>query len=212
MKLLARPAVRITVALFAVVGLLVLAVGPAFAHSNLKSVSPPNGSVLDAAPEEIVLTFTAKVLPDFTQVAVNCEGKDLTDLPKPTTVDDTVRQPIGAAASGACTLTFRIVSADSHPISGQSTFTVNAPAPSSAAPSAEASTSAPATTAPSTTPSTSPTPATSATASASDTAATEPGEGAQGSSTLTSTALLVLLAAALLGLFAWLARGRRSQR
>jgi methionine-rich copper-binding protein CopC len=210
MKLFARPAVRITVALFAVVGLLVLAVGPAFAHSNLKSVSPPNGSVLDAAPEKIVLTFTAKVLPDFTQVAVNCEGKDLTDLPKPTTVDDTVRQPIGAAASGACTLTFRIVSADSHPISGQSTFTVNAPAPSSAAPSAEASASA--TTAPSTTPSTSPTPATSATASASDTAATEPGEGAQGSSTLTSTALLVLLAAALLGLFAWLARGRRSQR
>ena len=124
----------------------------AAAHSDVKSVDPVDGSVLSAAPDNVVLTFTADVLPDFTQVVTTCDGSAL-DLPPAVTAGNTVTQPIGPGARGACTLVFRIVSADSHPIAGQTTFTVNAPpAASSSAPaltpSASTASSVPPTSAP----------------------------------------------------------------
>jgi len=124
----------------------------AAAHSDVKSVDPVDGSVLSAAPDSVVLTFTADVLPDFTQVVTTCDGSAL-DLPPAVTAGNTVTQPIGPGARGACTLVFRIVSADSHPIAGQTTFTVNAPpAASSSAPaltpSASTASSVPPTSAP----------------------------------------------------------------
>jgi methionine-rich copper-binding protein CopC len=123
--------------------------GAARAHSDLQSIDPPDGSALSAAPAQVVLTFTADVLGDFTQVVTTCDGVAL-DLPSPVSSGHTVTQPLGPAATGRCTVTFRIVSADSHPIAGQSTFTVT---PSSASPGASPSASAPT---PSATPTASP--------------------------------------------------------
>ena len=117
----------------------------AAAHSDVKSIDPVDGSVLSAAPDNVVLTFTADVLPDFTQVVTTCDGTVL-DLPPAVTAGNTVTQPIGPVARGVCTLVFRIVSADSHPIAGQTTFTVNAPAAASSsapAPTASASNTSP---------------------------------------------------------------------
>jgi Uncharacterized protein, homolog of Cu resistance protein CopC len=129
-----------------------LGIGSASGHSDLQSVDPVDGSVLSVAPDDVVLTFTADVLPDFTQVVTTCDGSAL-DLPPAVTAGNTVTQPIGPGARGACTLVFRIVSADSHPIAGQTTFTVNAPpAASSSAPAAPASSTSPSRAAPSITP------------------------------------------------------------
>ncbi|HQH08560.1 MAG TPA: copper resistance protein CopC, partial [Phycicoccus sp.] len=40
------------------------------AHSELVSITPPDGATLEAAPTEIVLTFSANVIGDFTQIEV----------------------------------------------------------------------------------------------------------------------------------------------
>ena len=106
------------------------------AHSELVSITPPDGATLEAAPTEIVLTFSANVIGDFTQIEVHDTAGAVT-VPAAVSTDNTVTQPLPAAlVNGTYTVVYKIVSADSHPISGQSTFTINAPAPVTSSPTA----------------------------------------------------------------------------
>lgn len=119
--------------LFAAVVLLAVSLGlagalapAAQAHSEVLSIVPADGSVLADPPPSVVLTFTADVLGDFSQVALACDGKAL-DLPAPVSSANVVTQPLASVpgVAGTCELTYRIVSADSHPIAGKTTFTVH---------------------------------------------------------------------------------------
>ncbi|WP_052111594.1 copper resistance CopC family protein [Knoellia subterranea] len=116
---------------------------PASAHSRLISISPKDGAALPSSPTEVVLTFNETVKPQFVTVRVtDSEGGEVVDgeaTAEGATVTLPVAQPI---AAGTYNIVYRVVSADSHPISGKTTFTVegNPQAPAtSTSPSASGS-------------------------------------------------------------------------
>ena len=97
----------------------------AAAHSVLISVDPEDGSQLDAAPEQIVLTFNEEVNQNFASVAVTA-GDDRTNrvAGEPMVDGETVTARVDDLAPGAYTVGYRVTSADGHVVSGSSVFTV----------------------------------------------------------------------------------------
>ncbi|MCT1863835.1 copper resistance protein CopC [Dietzia cinnamea] len=97
----------------------------AAAHSVLISVDPEDGSQLDAAPEQIVLTFNEEVNRNFASVAVTA-GDDRANrvAGEPMVDGETVTARVDDLAPGAYTVGYRVTSADGHVVSGSSVFTV----------------------------------------------------------------------------------------
>ncbi|MGB5951672.1 MAG: CopD family protein [Ornithinimicrobium sp.] len=109
--------------------LLLLAGGsPAAAHTDLDSTTPTDGSTLDAAVEEVTLTFTLPV----TQLGngISLRGPD-GDVP----ADVTSAQeglvfravPQEPLTDGAYTAEWTVAAGDGHPLSGDFTFTIATP-------------------------------------------------------------------------------------
>lgn len=120
--------------MLALVGFLALAAfgaAPASAHSDLVSSNPADGAALQAAPAEVVLTFNENIGEAGLQVVA--QGADGTvDLGTPVVDGPNVTTPWPAdAAGGDYRLSFRVVSADGHPIDGTIAFSY--PAESGAA-------------------------------------------------------------------------------
>ncbi|WP_409471052.1 copper resistance CopC/CopD family protein [Streptomyces sp. HC307] len=116
--------------------------GPASAHAGLGSTDPRDGTVLDSAPRHITLTFTESVglLDDSVRViapdnrplrtsgAAHVDGRS-----------DTVRLRLPAdLEDGTYTVAWRVVSADSHPVSGAFIFSVGEPSATTVAVTAPA--------------------------------------------------------------------------
>jgi copper resistance protein C len=103
---------------------LVATASPASAHAQLESTNPGPGATLKDLPQEVVLSFSEDVrTPAFVKVT-NPGGVDVAkgDV---RIVDNEVTQTTGAAAgSGKYTVSYRITSADGHPVSGSVNFTV----------------------------------------------------------------------------------------
>ncbi|MDG9710175.1 copper resistance CopC/CopD family protein [Streptomyces sp. DH10] len=108
--------------------LLLFSAAPASAHAALRGTDPDDGSVVQRAPRHLTLTFTESVGllddsfrvfgPDQRRVhtgeAEHADGRS-----------DTARVGLpGKLARGTYTVAWRVVSADSHPISGAFTFSV----------------------------------------------------------------------------------------
>lgn len=112
--------------------LTVTAVAPAAAHAQLLSTDPADGSVVAAAPAELTLTFNEPVRlvddavrvldPAGSEVAVTTRAVD----------EQVVAEPAGELADGTYVVSWRVVSADSHPIAGAFTFSVGAPSATAA--------------------------------------------------------------------------------
>ncbi|MET4661161.1 copper transport protein [Streptomyces sp. PvP037] len=106
---------------------------PASAHAALRGSDPEDGSVVKSAPRHLTLTFTESVglLDDSFRVY----GPDnrRVHLGEPRHADggsDTARTELpGGLADGTYTVAWRVVSADSHPVSGAFTFSVGKPSP-----------------------------------------------------------------------------------
>jgi methionine-rich copper-binding protein CopC len=100
---------------------------PAQAHSELISSSPSDGDSTSEIPTEIVLEFNEDIQDIGNEiVVVDQEGTSVTDGEM--VVDGaTVRQPIGVGAAGVYTVTWRVVSADGHPISGELSYELRVP-------------------------------------------------------------------------------------
>lgn len=101
--------------------------GQASAHAVLESTTPTNGAVVDSAPTRVTLTFgeTVQVEPDGVHV-IAPDGSSA-DNGKADHVDgrgETVGVPLTSTAQGTYTVSWHVVSADSHPISGAFTFSV----------------------------------------------------------------------------------------
>lgn len=127
---------------------LVLLPSWAAAHSNSVDTNPGHGATLETMPGEATVTFneapkTASV------VLARPDGKidKLTTDVAGSTI--TVRLP-AAGPRGVYTLSYRVVSADGHPISGSVTFSVRTGATPSTAPSATAGDDTPAAESPTT--------------------------------------------------------------
>ena len=119
--------------LLAVVAAQVVAAAPAVAHAELVDSTPANGERLDRAPREVVLRFTERVsVVEGAFRLLDADTGDEVDLDEGQVPADgsTVRFPLPAdLAEGSWLVTWRVVSADSHPIGGTSSFGVGADAP-----------------------------------------------------------------------------------
>lgn len=106
----------------------------ASAHATLVSTDPAEGAVLPEAPSEVTFSFDEPVqlVPDGL-LAFDAEGKRVDLEPKASGVEVTGELP-GDLARGTYVITWRVVSADGHPIAGSLTFHVGAPSPKVVAP------------------------------------------------------------------------------
>ncbi|MFJ4321626.1 copper resistance CopC/CopD family protein [Streptomyces tricolor] len=124
------PRLRILVLLLiAVTGALLAGAGPASAHAALTGSDPAQGVVADKAPTQVSLTFSEKVaLNDGSLRVLDPRGKPV-QTGSPANVSGTtyaVKLKSGLA-KGTYTVTYQVVSADSHPVAGAYTFSIGAP-------------------------------------------------------------------------------------
>lgn len=104
---------------------------PALAHAALEEATPSDRSVLDSAPDAVTLRFNEPVtLPSGGLRVFDAEASRIDqgtiDVGGPETI--AVDLPDGLP-DGGYVVTWRVISADSHPISGVVTFTVGDAAP-----------------------------------------------------------------------------------
>ncbi|MFQ6173021.1 copper resistance protein CopC [Oryzobacter sp. R7] len=112
------------------------------AHARLTGSTPADGSTV-ATADEVVLTFTEDVDPTFVEVVVDGPDGAAVDA-APKVEGREVTQALGdTLPAGRYTVTYRVVSADGHPISGTVSFTTTTPVGPSPSPSAAVSEPAP---------------------------------------------------------------------
>ncbi|WP_326553574.1 copper resistance CopC/CopD family protein [Micromonospora sp. NBC_01813] len=102
---------------------------PAAAHAVLVTADPAPGSVLGGSPRQVVLTFSEPVRPVTGRLQVLApDGKRITDG-APRSDGNTVVIPIRIPDRplGTYLVSYRIISADSHPVGSGYTFSVGAP-------------------------------------------------------------------------------------
>jgi copper transport protein len=118
--------VLITVAV-ALIALLAPA-APAFAHAALLGSTPAPGSVIGSSPSEITVTFSERVTPVPGRVQVLApDGERISGVPA--AHGAVLRIPIRTAARplGTYLVSYRVISADGHPVGGGLMFSVGAP-------------------------------------------------------------------------------------
>ncbi|MCM3554118.1 copper resistance protein CopC [Janibacter melonis] len=160
---------------------------PASAHAALVRSSPTSGSMLTAVPPEVALTFNEAIDPQFTSVTVK-SGSTTASTGKPTVEGPTVYQSLDPRMDeGTYTVSYRVTSADGHPVSGSYTFTYKSSGGEDPEPSGS-STSEPSTTSSTSEPSTSSTsePSSSSTSEPSSTSTTTSSSSSTSSTSSTS--------------------------
>jgi len=128
------PRVRtLVLLLLAAAGLLLVTAAPASAHAALTGSDPQQGVVVDKAPTQVSLTFSERVSTSADSLRVlDPKGKPVQNG-KPSNVSGTTYavQLHSGLPDGTYTVTYQVVSADSHPVSGAYTFSVGAPSSTS---------------------------------------------------------------------------------
>ncbi|WP_329431413.1 copper resistance protein CopC [Streptomyces anthocyanicus] len=109
--------------------------GPASAHAALTGGDPREGAVVDKAPAQVSLTFSESVSMDDDSLRVlDPRGKRVDDGKPFGTGGATYSVKLHAGLpDGTYTVTYQVVSADSHPVAGAYTFSVGAPSETSVA-------------------------------------------------------------------------------
>jgi copper transport protein len=111
-------------------GLLCVLLGPAApasAHAALVSSDPQNGSVVPDAPNRVTLTFTESVQLISGKIQVLGPDNKRADQGEPQAVGDTITIPLRSGGGrGTYLISYRVVSADSHPVGGTITYSVGA--------------------------------------------------------------------------------------
>jgi copper transport protein len=99
--------------------------GPASAHAELVASTPGQDARLDQGPAEVTLQFTEPVSLGAGYVRMLDGSGDRVDTGAPTVLDDTVTLPVrGELPDDGYLITYRVISADSHPVSGAFGFVV----------------------------------------------------------------------------------------
>ena len=122
--------VGVVVGLF---GLFAFPAGAAQAHAELIRTSPAQGSIVTSAPSEIVVTFSEAVQPVTTRITVIAPDGKRIDSGNPRVQGDNMHIPVRTNVPGGTYLvSYRVISADSHPVGGGFTYSVGAPSPGGA--------------------------------------------------------------------------------
>ena len=112
----------------------------ASAHAELVKITPELNAQLSTAPKDVVLEFNEPVSTSFATVVVTTAAGVSMTSGKPMVVGAKVTQALNPRlAAGAYRVAFRVVSADGHPVTGESGFTLrlaSTTSPSMSAPSA----------------------------------------------------------------------------
>ncbi|GGK65222.1 copper resistance CopC/CopD family protein [Streptomyces flaveus] len=128
------PRVRILLLLLlAVTGALFAQAAPVSAHAALTGSDPQQGAVVDQAPSQVSLTFSEKVaMSDGSIRVLDPKGKQV-DTGKTTDLGSNTHAVNlhEGLPDGTFTVTYQVVSADSHPVAGAFTFSVGAPSKTS---------------------------------------------------------------------------------
>ncbi|MFF0303088.1 copper resistance CopC/CopD family protein [Streptomyces sp. NPDC004562] len=128
------PRVRTLVLLLvAAAGLLLAGAGPVSAHAALTGSDPRQGAVVDKAPQQVSLTFSEKVaLSDDSLRVLDPKGKRVDRGDPAGTGGTTYAVKLhGGLPDGTYTVTYQVVSEDSHPVAGAYTFSIGAPSQTS---------------------------------------------------------------------------------
>lgn len=129
---------RLARQILAVLGLaaaaMTLVATPALAHSELKSSNPTQGQVVAELPAQVELTFNQQIAPKFAAVALGPRG-GATSSPldvsvQGATVTATLTKDTSTKATpGRWRVSYRVTSADGHPIEGSVDFVLRPPKP-----------------------------------------------------------------------------------
>src|SRR5689334_18630843 len=98
--------------------MLLAGAGPASAHAALTGSDPQQGVVVDKAPTQVSLTFSEKVAMNDDSLRVLDPKGARVDTGNPSNISGTtyaVRLRAGLS-EGTYTVTYQVVSADSHPV------------------------------------------------------------------------------------------------
>jgi copper transport protein len=112
-----KAALVAAVTLFATVG--------AFAHASLLATEPRDGAVLPSAPEHLTLTFNEPVAPLVFRLAE--PNGTIVDLSAAATNQTVTLTPPSGLPPGSHVLSWRVVSADGHPVGGALVFSIGRP-------------------------------------------------------------------------------------
>ncbi|MDO9406916.1 copper resistance CopC/CopD family protein [Patulibacter sp.] len=119
---------RLLLGVLACLAVALLLPAAAGAHASLTATSPESGSVLDAAPKRVVFTFSERVEGSFGALrVVDDRGRRVDDgeVGRPSGRDDQLSVGVRPGTGrGAYAATYRVVSADGHPVTGGATFVV----------------------------------------------------------------------------------------
>ena len=116
---------RLTAVLgIAMLALVLLRAAPAAAHAQLERTVPEAGAQLDVSPREVVLRFSEGVRPVPAGLRVLAEDGTRVDEARPRSSESTVTLVLPPLADGAYVVSWRVVSADGHPVRGAFTFRV----------------------------------------------------------------------------------------
>ncbi len=114
--------------LVVLVALLVAPAGPASAHAVLVSSSPASSALVPDAPAEVVLTFSESVRKVPGKIRVIAPDGSRADRGEPSFDGSVVAIPVDPGGDrGTYLVSYRVISADSHPVSGAFTYSVGAP-------------------------------------------------------------------------------------
>ncbi|WP_072691582.1 copper resistance CopC family protein [Rhodococcus marinonascens] len=115
-----------------------LGVATASAHAAATGFNPENGAQIATAPDQVSIKFNEPMQESFASLTVVGPDGNLWTKSDPSVVGTTVSAALGELGpAGEYTIAYRVVSADGHPVSGTSTFTLTQP--ESGAPGAPAS-------------------------------------------------------------------------
>jgi len=119
----------------ALAGIILIAMAaPAWAHAILISTDPPKDGVAAVTPSQLSLTYNENVEVSFGAIRVyTCAGKRITtgSPHHAATSDHTVALAIPKLANGVYLVSWRVISADSHPVNGTYSFRIGPGAPTS---------------------------------------------------------------------------------
>ncbi|HKD96835.1 MAG TPA: copper resistance protein CopC, partial [Micromonosporaceae bacterium] len=110
-----------------------LPAGSAEAHAALIRTDPVQNAVLSKPPSEIVITFSEAVHPEKNHIfVIDPQGKRIGDG-DPRAVGSDLHIPVRTdVPSGTYLVSFRVISADGHPVGGGYSYSVGAPSPGGA--------------------------------------------------------------------------------
>ncbi len=107
--------------------LFIAAIPSARAHAFLDHASPAVGSAVPTAPAAVMIWFTQDIEPAFSSVTVTDHAGrrvDRGDAHVPQGRQDALQVGLPALPAGTYTVTWHVVSVDTHPTEGSFTFTV----------------------------------------------------------------------------------------